>query len=296
MEKLCDQCPRACRCVRGDGKTGYCGMPWGFRIARAALHRWEEPCVSGEGGSGTIFFSGCNLRCVFCQNREISREGLGREIGDDELARLMLRLRDEGAENINLVTPTHYARQLIPVLRRVRPELGIPVLYNCGGYESVGTLRALEGLIDIYLPDVKYYSPERSGNYSGARDYFPVAVAALREMLRQTGAPAFDERGMIRSGVIVRHLVLPGGRADSIRVLEELAKEFGNRSFLLSLMSQYTPKFASDAPYPELHRRVTTFEYQSVLDAADRLGFDGYRQQISSASGAYVPDFHEVTF
>ena len=291
MKERCEQCPRKCGTDRTSA-TGFCGAPWELCVARASLHQWEEPSISGSRGSGTIFFAGCNLRCVFCQNREISRgEGIGRILSPDQLEALMLRLRDEGAHNVNLVTPTPYAKQLIPILRRVKPRLGIPVIYNCGGYESTDVLQKLEGLVDIYLPDIKYFSPTLSKRYSAAEDYFSVALTALREMLRQTGSPKTDENGLLTRGTVVRHLVLPSCREDSIALLSALADTFGNDAFLLSLMSQYTPDFAKDTPYPNLHRRITSFEYDAVLTHARRLGFDGYFQSRSSATDAYTPNF-----
>lgn len=296
VEQGCMQCPRRCGAVRKDGNLGFCGVPWEFRIARVAEHFWEEPSISGKRGSGTIFFAGCNLRCVYCQNREVSRALLGRTVTADALAALMFRLRDEGAHNINLVTPTHYAIQLAAVLERVKPRLGIPVVYNCGGYESAETLRVLNGLVDIYLPDFKYFSEELAAAYSGAADYFSVAREALREMLLQTGKPQSDEAGILQRGTVVRHLVLPGQRRDSIALLQALAKEFGTDRFLLSLMSQYTPEFAADCPDRALHRRVTSFEYDTVCKEAERLGFDGYFQTRASANACYTPDFHEDTF
>jgi len=294
MQELCQQCPRGCGVDR-DGGVGFCGVPNRFVVSRAALHAWEEPILSGKKGSGTLFFSGCNLRCVFCQNRDISHAAKGKEIGAGELERLMLRLQEDGAHNINLVTPTHYARQLVSVLERVKPRLSIPVVYNCGGYESVESLRALDGLVDIWLPDVKYYSSEISLRYSAAKDYYSVATDALAEMLRQCPRAEYGADGMLRRGVMVRHLVLPGCRNDSIRLLEQLADRFGADAFLLSLMSQYTPQFAKESPYRELHRAVTTFEYRSVADAAVRLGFQGFFQSKDSASAAYTPDFSEET-
>ena len=292
----CTQCPRHCDVDRESGQIGFGGVPMDFCVARVSLHPWEEPFLSGKKGSGTIFFCGCNLQCVFCQNREISRGGAGKTIDADALAKLMIRLRDAGAHNINLVTPSHYAEQLVPVLKKVKPTLGIPVVYNCGGYESVETLRLLEGLVDIYLPDFKYCSAELAQKYSGAADYFEVALEALGEMIRQCGAPVFDENGMLNRGVVVRHLVLPGARSDSFRVLNALAQRFGTRALLLSLMSQYTPDFAIDCPYTELRRRLTTFEYQSVAREAERLGFDGCLQSRSAADAAYTPDFYEESF
>lgn len=294
MEEYCLQCPRKCGVDRANGQLGYCGVPWDFRVARASLHQWEEPSISGTRGSGTVFFSGCNLRCVFCQNHDISHETVGRALDADGLIAVMLRLRDAGAHNINLVTPTPYARQLIPVLERVKPQLGIPVVYNCGGYESVETLRALEGLVDVYLPDLKYLDGTLSANYSGTSDYFPVALDALREMLRQTGVPTLDGEGILQKGTVVRHLVLPGCRADSIALLGRLAQVFGTDAFLLSLMSQYTPQFAKTCAFSNLRRRVTSFEYRSVLDEAERLGFDGYFQDRASATASYTPDFGDT--
>lgn len=288
----CNQCPRKCDVDR-DVTLGFCGVPRTFRVARAALHPWEEPQISGKRGSGTVFFAGCNLRCIYCQNRDISRAGIGKEIDGDELINIMLRLQDAGAHNVNLVTPTHYTAELAAVLKRVRPMLHIPIVYNCGGYERVESLRLLEGLIDVYLPDFKYYSEELSAQYSGVSDYFSVAIKALGEMLRQTGKPHFDADGMIVRGTVVRHLVLPGSRRDSIEILRALHDTFGADAFLLSLMSQYTPVFADDTPYPQLHRRVTAFEYDSVVKEACRLGFSGNVQSRQSADAGYTPDFSE---
>jgi putative pyruvate formate lyase activating enzyme len=294
--EVCTQCRRNCKIDRSHGNVGFCGVPGELLVARAALHPWEEPFLSGTRGSGTIFFCGCNLQCVFCQNREISRGKTGKTITPDALADVMLRLRDAGAHNINLVTPSHYALQLIPVLERIKPTLGIPVVYNCGGYESVETLRKLEGLVDIYLPDFKYFDGELAQKYSGADDYCEIATSALAEMLRQCPSCNFDGEGMLLRGVAVRHLVLPGARSDSIKLLRFLAERFGSKAFLLSLMSQYTPDFAVDSPYPVLLRRVTTFEYESVLKEAEALGFEGCIQERSSASASYTPDFYEKSF
>lgn len=271
-------------------------MPWEIRVARAALHMWEEPQISGKRGSGTIFFCGCNLRCVYCQNRDVSRAVLGQTVSEEELIDVMLRLREAGAHNINLVTPTQYVEAIARVLKKIKPRLEIPVVYNCGGYESVETLRLLDGLVDVYLPDFKYFDSELSLAYSGAADYFSVACEALEEMLRQTGKAVYDDDGMLLRGTVVRHLVLPGCRKDSIEVLRHLAKRFGAEAFSLSLMSQYTPAFAMDTPYENLHRRVTSFEYHAVLDEAIRLGFTGNFQARSSATEAFTPDFTEKSF
>ena len=294
MQHHCTQCPRNCGVDRKAGKIGYCGAPWEFLISRASLHMWEEPSLSGTRGSGTIFFSGCNLRCVFCQNRDISHASKGKILSPNELVALMFRVQDAGAHNINLVTPTPYAVQLAELLKSAKPQLHIPIVYNCGGYESAEALRLLDGLVDVYLPDCKYFDGEIATRYSDAPDYFAVATKALQEMLRQTGKPQSDENGMIKKGVILRHLVLPSHRSDSKVLLSALAERFGTDAFLLSLMSQYTPEFAKDCPYSALHRRVTSFEYEHVLAHAQKLGFDGYFQARTAASADYTPDFNDA--
>ena len=288
---VCNQCPRRCNVDRAKS-TGFCNVPELFSVARIGLHQWEEPVLCGKNGAGTIFFAGCNLRCVFCQNRAISRGNLNKPpMNAEDLAAAMLDLQKQGAACIDLVTPTQYALQLVPVLRAVRPKLQIPVVYNCGGYESVETLRALDELIDIYLPDCKYFSNGLSCSFSHAPNYFSIAIEALAEMLRQVGDPVYNADEMLTRGVIVRHLVLPGHRNDSIALLRALAERFGTKRFLLSLMSQYTPDFSEpDAP-KELSRRLTSFEYQSVLDAAAELGFSGFSQAASSATATYTPEF-----
>lgn len=289
---LCNQCPRRCNADRAHGNTGFCGTETRFSVARAAAHPWEEPPISGKNGSGTIFFGGCNLRCVFCQNREISRGNVGRLMSERELCDTMLRLVDEGVHNINLVTPTHYTLELAHALESVKPRLGVPVVWNSSAYESIDSLRALDGLVDIYLPDIKYFSPELSSAYSSAPDYYAVAVSALDEMLRQTKEIRFQEDGMLlQSGTVVRHLILPSCRKDSIALLRDLHRRFGSDAFLLSLMCQYTPDFAYDAPYKNLHRRLTSFEYDSVLAVASDLGFSGFAQGAASAYAAFTPTF-----
>lgn len=287
----CRMCPRQCGADRSAGKLGYCKSTATVRVARAALHLWEEPPISGTRGSGTIFFSGCNLQCVYCQNYEVSHFAKGRDLTQAQLADRILSLQTQGAHNINLVTPTHYTDQIIEVLRRIRKRLYIPVIYNCGGYESVETIDRLAGLIDIYMPDFKYYSSEIARNYSGAPDYFPVARAAILRMQEQVGNPVMDENGMMSRGVLVRHLVLPGCRKDSIAVFRELRKMLTPEQILVSLMSQYTPDFARDCPYENLKRRVTTLEYESVLKTVRELGFDGFLQGKSAATAQYTPHF-----
>lgn len=286
----CRICPRACGVDRTAGEVGVCGVSAEYRIARIASHLWEEPPISGQKGSGTVFFSGCNLRCVFCQNREISREGVGKTVTEAELTDRILRLQDEGVHNINFVTPTHYTSRLVGLLESIKPRLRIPVVWNCGGYESTESLRMLEGLVDIYLPDFKYVSPDLAKAYSAAPDYADRATEAVLEMYRQTGK--YEEKeGLAVKGVILRHLVLPGCRADSIAVLRHIASILPVADIRVSVMRQYTPDFAMDCPHKNLRRRVTEFEYTSVLDEAACLGLTGFSQGKDASTRAYTPDF-----
>ncbi len=290
----CALCPRRCGVDRTAGQVGVCGVTDTLRVARIAPHMWEEPPISGSRGSGTVFFTGCSLRCIFCQNRTISREGMGKTYTEEELTAAILSLRDQGVHNINFVTPTHYTSTIARILERIKPTLGIPVVWNCGGYESVETLRMLEGLVDIYLPDFKYFSPDLSRDYSAAPDYPAIATDAVQEMYRQTG-PYTEEKDLAKRGVIIRHLVLPGCRADSMNVLRHIASILPPAEIRISVMRQYTPDFAADAPYKNLHRRVTDFEYTSVLDEAARLGLLGFSQGKDAATKAYTPDFEGDT-
>jgi putative pyruvate formate lyase activating enzyme len=291
VEMGCMLCPRRCGADRKNGQRGVCGMTDKIVIARAAPHMWEEPPISGKKGSGAVFFSGCPLGCVFCQNKAISRGGAGKEVSKTRLGEIFLELQNIGVHNINLVTPTHFSDSIAAVLEKIKPQLKIPVVYNCGGYERVETLRSLEGLVDIYLPDLKYFSPEISSRYSAAPDYFEIASAAIREMFRQTGPVQIGDDGMMKKGVIVRHLVLPGCRRDSAEVLKRLAGLVPIGEIRLSLMSQYTPDFAADCGFPELKRKVTTFEYDYVLKIAEELGYEGYFQLKGSAESIFTPDF-----
>ena len=293
---LCNACPRKCNIDRSLAKAGFCGERNEIRVARIAPHFFEEPPISGTRGSGTVFFCGCSLRCVFCQNRDISRKnGHGEIISENALYEKILELQDNGVHNINFVTPTHFTAQLIPLLERLKSsnDLTIPVVYNSSGYESVETIKALDGLVDIYMPDFKYFSPELSDRYSSAPDYCEIATAAITAMLAQRGKYKYldNEPDILASGVIVRHLVLPSHREDSKNVLRHLASILDPSDILLSLMSQYTPDFAMDTPYKNLHRRVTSFEYSSVCDLATELGFDGFMQAKSSAVADFTPDF-----
>lgn len=290
MAEKCSLCPRNCGADRAKSR-GFCGAGDKIMAAKAYLHRGEEPIISGDGkarGSGAIFFSNCQLKCPFCQNYEISEGGFGAEISDSRLAEIMLKLQDMGAYNINLVSPTPYVPQIINALDICGDKLKIPVAYNCGGYESVDTIRRLNGYIQIYMPDIKFYSGELSQRYLQAENYFEIAVAALREMINQVGKPQIDDDGIMKSGVIVRHLVMPSCYRDSVEVLRRLYDEFGADSFILSLMSQYIPCNRAEK-YPEINRRVTTFEYEKALDFAENLDFSGFMQQRDSATDALVP-------
>lgn len=291
---LCIQCPRECKTDR-ESKIGFCGVTDALSVAKIMLHEWEEPCICHGAGAGAIFFSGCNLHCLYCQNCKISGGERGEIMTDAELEEKIIELRDAGASCIDLVTPTHYTERLIRILRSVKPRLNIPVVWNSSGYEKAEVLRELYGLVDIYMPDLKYYSAELSAKYSHAPDYFTVAQAAIGEMLSQVGAPKFDGDRLL-SGVIVRHLVLPDCRRDSIELLERLRDTVGQpTNVILSLMSQYTPDFYiqshPDCTHRALCRRLTSFEYNSVLRRAEELGFEGYFQNASSASSCFTPEF-----
>lgn len=288
----CELCPRRCGANRGAGELGFCGQGSVMRIARAALHPFEEPCISGTKGSGTVFFVGCTLRCEYCQNRAISRsEAAGREIRARELGEILLDLQERGAHNVNFVTPTHFTDGIIETLNLIKDRLRIPVVWNTSGYERAETLKRLCGLVDIYLPDFKYAFEELGARYSLAPDYAETAAEAIKEMVRQTGAPQFDGDGMLKKGVIVRHLVLPAHRRESAEALRRLSETVNPQEILLSLMSQYTPEFALDSPHKNLHRRLTSFEYEAVVAEAEALGFSGYMQGRSSAKTEYTPDF-----
>ena len=288
----CKLCPRECGVNRLDGERGICGESAEIRVSRISLHPYEEPAISGKRGAGTIFFCGCSLGCVYCQNKAISRgECEGQIMTPEELARAMLDLQEKGAACIDLVTPTHFSRGVAAALRLVKNKLNIPVVYNTSGYERVQTLKALDGLVDVYMPDFKYASAELAAKYSAAPDYCEVAERALAEMYRQTGKYKYSSDKTLTRGVLIRHLVLPACRKDSIEVLHRIAKTVPAENVLLSLMSQYTPDFALDTPHKELHRRITRFEYDSVLSVAEELGFDGFVQHASSASAKYTPDF-----
>lgn len=286
----CQLCPRTCK-VNRQITTGFCGCPNEIKAARAALHLWEEPCISGTKGSGTVFFSGCTLKCCFCQNSEISCENFGKALSVSQLSEIFLKLQEEGAHNLNLVTPTQYLPFIIEALDTIKNALSIPVIYNCGGYERPEIISLLNGYIDIYMPDLKYYDASLSFSYSKAKDYFSFASKAIPEMIEQAGSPIFNKEGILKKGVLIRHLVLPGCKKDSMRLLEWLSKSLPKNSFLLSLLSQYTPVYKA-VEHPKINRRVTTYEYNKVLEKAISLGLtQGFMQERSSASSAYTPSF-----
>ena len=283
---ICTLCPRRCGAERtAEAGGGFCRMPGGLRVARAMLHRWEEPPISGRNGAGTVFFSGCTLGCVYCQNGDISAGGFGKDISTARLREIFEELIAQGAHNIELVTPTHFLPWILPTLT---PRLPVPVVYNCGGYERVETLRALEGLVDVYLPDLKYADGALAAELSGAADYFPVACEAIREMFRQVG-PYVLEDGLLTRGVVIRHLVLPGYLDNTRRVLDWIAETFAPGDVLVSLMSQYTPTANMTG---RLARRVTAAEYRAAADYMRNCGItDGFVQERTSAEEAYTPAF-----
>ena len=293
-ERGCVLCPRQCRVDRAKDR-GYCGEREKVRVARASLHMWEEPCISGKEGSGTVFFTGCPLKCVFCQNRKIASGNVGKELTNQQLARLFLVLQDKGANNINLVTPTHFVPQIAEALRQAKADgLFIPIVYNTSGYECVETLQMLDGLVDIYLPDLKYYSAELSKRYSNAPDYFARASFAIEEMVRQTGSPVFDG-SLMKRGVIVRHMVMPGHVKDSKEVIQYLYHRYRDDIYM-SIMNQYTPP-GDLGNYPGINRRVTRREYGKVIDHAILLGVgNAFIQEGDTAKESFIPDFDEGVY
>lgn len=291
-ESRCRLCPRECGADRANGQAGICGVSGsGIFGARAALHMWEEPCISGENGSGAVFFSGCPLRCIYCQNYKIARADIGRMISTERLADIFLELQGKKAENINLVTPTHYTPEIISAVKMAKKQgLKIPVVYNCSGYEKTETLNLLEGIVDIYLTDFKYMEPKLAKDFSRAEDYPEIAKAALGEMVRQQECPAFDERGMMKNGVIVRHLLLPGHVKNAKAVVDYVYGRYGDKVYI-SLMNQYTP-LRKIEEYPELNRRVTKREYETLIDYAISLGVEcAFIQEGSTAEASFIPEF-----
>ena len=283
---ICNACPRNCKADRKE-KVGFCGVGEAFVVARAAKHYWEEPVISGRNGSGAVFFCGCNLRCAFCQNYDLSRARIGKEISDERLTEIFDSLISAGAHNLNLVTPSHYAERLSRVLKSYRSS--VPVVYNCGGYEKSETLKMLDGLVDVYLPDLKYINSERSGRYSLAPDYFENASRAILEMRRQQPQDII-ENGLMKKGLIIRHLVLPKNTNQSKLIFDWIKENLGTKTYI-SLMAQYTPCGDLRA-IPELERRITEREYEKVVSYLEELGFENvFLQELSSAKKEFIPDF-----
>lgn len=291
--KECTLCPRECHIDRTSGNKGYCGMTDELVVARAALHMWEEPCISGEEGSGAVFFSGCAMGCIYCQNHNIAKGLAGKKITIERLSDIFLELQEKKANNINLVTPSHYVPQIIESIKMARIKgLRIPIVYNCSGYEKVETLQLLEGYVDIYLPDFKYMDPKLAEKYSKCRDYFAYAAKAIKEMVRQTKEPIFDERGIMKQGVIVRHLTLPGFLEDSKNIIKYLYETYGDKIYI-SILNQFTP-LEMVKEYPELNRRIMEVEYEELIDFAIKLGVEnGFIQEGETASDSFIPEFNE---
>lgn len=288
----CRLCPRECGVNRLQGEVGFCRSGPEITAARASLHFWEEPCLSGKNGSGTVFFSGCNLGCIYCQNAKISRGGTGKNISSERLCDIFFRLKEQGAHNINLVTATHFLPIVLDAVKKAKDgHIGIPFIYNCGGYEKTDMLKHAEGLIDIFLPDFKYMSPLLAQNYSNAPDYPDIAKDALCEMVRQQPKCVFDEWGILQQGVIVRHMMLPGHLKDAKAVLRYLQNTFGSKIYI-SIMSQYTPPAAELNGFPELSRKLTKKEYETLIDYAISLGIEqAFIQEGEAAKESFIPEF-----
>lgn len=284
---ICNTCPRQCNIDR-DKAVGVCGVPSEYKVARAALHFWEEPCISGDRGSGTVFFSGCAMKCVFCQNYEISKKAFGKIIKEERLIKIFKELEAKGAHNINLVNPTHYSPQLFKTLKKYKPS--VPVVWNTGGYDSVETIRQSDGTVDIFLTDIKYANDSVALKYSGVKDYFNTATSAVLEMQKQVCENIFDEYGIMQKGLIVRHLVLPGNVSQAFRVMDWIKANLPSDT-VISLMSQYTP-CARASEFPTINRKLSEREYNLVLDYAEKLDFENvFIQEPESSSTEFIPDF-----
>lgn len=288
----CNLCPRNCGVNRLNGKSGFCGASDKVRVARAALHYWEEPCISGEVGSGTVFFSYCTLKCVFCQNYNISQCEYGKEITIERLAEIFIDLQDKGALNINLVTPTHYVVQIIEAIKLSRKHgLKLPIIYNSSGYEKVETIKLLKGYVDVYLPDLKYFNNKYSTKYSKATDYFRYAKEAINEMVNQAGEVEFDENGIVQKGVIIRHLMLPGLLFDSKKIIDYIYNKYGNKVYI-SIMNQYTP-LENVKDYPEINKRLNSKHYDAMIDYAVSIGIEnGFIQEEGTDKESFIPLFN----
>lgn len=290
--KKCTLCPRNCNVDRASSSLGFCNATDKVKIARASLHFWEEPCISGTKGSGTVFFSNCNLKCVFCQNHKISHGGFGKEISIEKLSSIFLNLQDRGAHNINLVTPTHYAFQIIKALDLAKKNgLSIPILYNSNGYEKESTIESLKGYIDVYLPDFKYFNDKYAIKYSNCKNYFKYASSSIEKMYMQVGAPSFDSSGLIKKGVIIRHLMLPGLLFDSKKIVDYIYSKFKDNVYL-SIMNQYTPIDSLTNKYPEINKTLNPKHYKSFINYCRELGIkNAFIQDSESSSEKFIPDF-----
>jgi putative pyruvate formate lyase activating enzyme len=288
----CTLCPRQCGVNRVNNKTGYCRVTADLIVSRAALHMWEEPCISGTNGSGTVFFSGCSMQCVYCQNQVIANANAGVAISIQRLSEIFIELQDKGAHNINLVTPSHYVPHLVEAIPMARKKgLIIPIVYNCCSYEKVETLRKLEGFIDIYLPDLKYYSGEISIRYSNCSDYFNISIKAIEEMVRQVGEPVFDKDDIMKNGVIIRHLALPGYIKDSKEIIKYIYETYHDNVYI-SIMNQFTP-MDNLIHYPEINKTLDEKQYDELVDYAINLGVEnGFIQEGETAKESFIPDFN----
>lgn len=288
----CNLCIRNCNVNRNNNKIGVCHSTRNIKVARAALHYWEEPCISGEKGSGTVFFSNCNLKCVFCQNHEISNDGVGKEITIERLAQIFIELQDKGANNINLVTPTHFVPQIIEALKIAKTKgLILPIVYNTNSVDTLETIKALNGYIDVYLPDFKYFDDKYSFKYSKIKGYSKNVLNIIEEMINQVGGPKFNEKGILVKGVLVRHLLLPGLLFDSKKVVDAIYNNFGDNIYI-SLMNQYTPMHNSKL-YPEINKPINPKVYESLIDYAISIGVkNGFIQENGTSSEAFVPEFN----
>lgn len=287
----CMLCPRNCKVNRNNNEIGFCNMTKDIIVARAALHFWEEPIISGENGSGTVFFSGCNLKCVFCQNFNISTNNFGKKITIERLSEIFLELQEQGANNINLVTPTHFVPQIIEALKISKNKgLNIPIVYNSSGYENIETLKLLDGYIDIYLPDFKYFDNKYAVKYSKCPNYFEYASKAIEEMVRQAGLPKFNEKELLTKGVIVRHMLLPGLLEDSKKIIHYLVDKYNDEIFI-SIMNQYTPTNNLDK-YPEINKIVENTDYEELINYAINLGIkNGFIQEGETQKTSFIPEF-----
>ena len=289
--KQCRICPRNCKIDRTDGGLGFCKSSDKVKVARVSLYKWEEPCISGEKGSGTVFFSGCNLNCVFCQNHDISQEGVGEEITIERLSDIFLEQQKRGANNINLVTPTHYAVQIVEALKIAKKKgLKLPVIYNSNGYEALNTLEMLKRYVDVFVPDLKYFKDEYGIRYSKVPNYFAIASKAVEKMVEMTGEVKFDEKGMIQKGVIIRHLMLPGLLFDSKKIVDYIHKTFENKVYI-SIMNQYTPMFKA-CNYKEIDRPLSSKHYDSLIDYCIEIGVkNAFIQEEGTDEKSYIPEF-----